>query len=368
MKGPMDMDKNCRVPLLITEEPNRQMTAPTMNENTSIEGEILLDIERHSDGWSQCSFTSTNALQEVGDREVNEVSCSNGVSYGDDYHHHQVDRHNPFSFLGVSPSFGAPTCSIDPFRNHTPNVSGLFFGYQIGPCGMEGQAQSNAQVQFTVLKQLWSSFCRSIEKGGGKVLMKGPKLASTSSSTPPKNKIEKWNLYQDLGAVQTIGSVLELGNQPISSSLVKQDDFSSYTEPKESLIGIDPVTQSFLPGISLWNSSNLLAISRAASDRGNLSSEAEINKLVNQSPSYLGRDNEAPPLVSNQTESTYGRGDVYMNRQRPEDISVGSPEQREMGQLKRTKEGKLVANKNGTGIEFHSDCGSLEWRETGQPK
>lgn len=90
----MDIDENHRTPLLAEVHNNGgpMPLEPKMKAISGSEGgEIVLDI--------------------------NEVSCSN-------VNGHDID--NPFAFLGFSDDFNVPASSIDPFRNHTPNISGVY--------------------------------------------------------------------------------------------------------------------------------------------------------------------------------------------------------------------------------------------------
>lgn len=45
------------------------------------------------------------------------------------------NRHNPYAFIGAHDGFEVPrSISIDPFRNHTPNVEGLYEWLKIVVC------------------------------------------------------------------------------------------------------------------------------------------------------------------------------------------------------------------------------------------
>ncbi|XP_057843646.1 lysophospholipid acyltransferase LPEAT2 [Cryptomeria japonica] len=99
-----------KAPLLVRDPGKAISSESTMKENSGSEGEILLDID------DQPRFLSSNGHHKYRDRDYKR---SNGDGIED-------DRINPFSALGVSPGCVGTVCSIDPFRNHTPDIYGIY--------------------------------------------------------------------------------------------------------------------------------------------------------------------------------------------------------------------------------------------------
>ncbi|KAL0428962.1 UNVERIFIED_CONTAM: Lysophospholipid acyltransferase LPEAT2 [Sesamum radiatum] len=64
--------------------------------------------------------------------ESTSVSDSNSQAL---FQQRDEDRHNPFAFIGASDGFEVPGSStIDPFRNHTPSIEGLYEWVKILIC------------------------------------------------------------------------------------------------------------------------------------------------------------------------------------------------------------------------------------------
>eukprot|EP01018_Ginkgo_biloba_P018852 Gb_21578 [translate_table: standard] len=93
----MEEIEDCKIPLLIVDN----------DEEESKRSEVVVDIDR-----SECP--QNNGLQ-IDDNEENFRRAVGACN----------DEENPFSFLGVRPSLDPP-CSIDPFRNHTADIRGLY--------------------------------------------------------------------------------------------------------------------------------------------------------------------------------------------------------------------------------------------------